>query len=215
MTLGAGILWSTVLILTAAAVYQISVRKRWKTVGKAFGILILIGALIGGGVWGWIEYQDRPYVVEELGNVRLGMTPLEVKLAKGKPTTERNATEQEDSDKFKTNWIYGSGDTYLWIVFYGKDPNGLKASIICKKGGYGKLLGLGKYNSEKDVVEKLGEPDHESISSDGLSKAISYTQWKVAYEITKGDISQLCITETGSISYPEEYAVVDIDDLPE
>ena len=49
MTLGAGILWSTVLLILSAVIYLISVRSKWKTVGKVFGVLFVIGAAIAGG----------------------------------------------------------------------------------------------------------------------------------------------------------------------
>lgn len=85
MTLGDGILWSTVLILTAAAIYQFSVRKLWNTVGKVSTVVVLIGAVVGGGFVGWNHYKLRPHIVNEIGELRLGMTPLEVTLAKGEP----------------------------------------------------------------------------------------------------------------------------------
>jgi len=98
MTLGEGIFWSTVLILVTFFLYQVSVKKKWKTVGKVFTILVLVGALIGGGFWGWNVYELRPQIMGELDGVRLGMSPVEVKLVKGAPTTEGEVVEQETVD---------------------------------------------------------------------------------------------------------------------
>ncbi len=43
------------------------------------------------------------------------------------------------------------------------------------------------------------------MSSDGLSKYISYEQWNVSYEIERGDIEVLCISEDGKMTYTDEY----------
>jgi hypothetical protein len=53
MTVGDGILWSTVLVLLAVAVHQISVHKKWKLVGKGIGFVLLLGAAAGLAIWRW------------------------------------------------------------------------------------------------------------------------------------------------------------------
>lgn len=124
MTLGSGILWSTVIVLLAVTIYQVSVRNKWGTAGKAFGVLILLGAIIGGAAWGWYVYQDRPQVVTELGGIRLGMTQLDVKLLKGAPTSESEISEQEEEGaRFRLGWSYGESSQstggVLIVLFYG------------------------------------------------------------------------------------------------
>jgi hypothetical protein len=95
MGIGAGILSSTVLILLAIAIYQISARKKWKTVAKVFGAFVLLLVVLGAGIWGWNAYKARPKVLTELAGLRLGMTPLEVKLAKGAPTNDQASKPEQ------------------------------------------------------------------------------------------------------------------------
>jgi len=238
MTLGEGIFWSTVLILVAFFLYQVSVKRKWKTVGKVFAILVLVGALIGGGFWGWNVYESRPRIMGELGGVRLGMSPVEVKLLKGVATQgdevvelEKMTTftpkqlriieevrarmardkqgERDDDKKFKMTWVYKQSeysDEHLIIRFTGDEQNALRTSTICESGGYNRIFGLNTYYLyEESVIKKLGTPSHESISSDGLKKMISYEQWKVAFEIEKNHVISWCVTESGKMTYTNEY----------
>jgi hypothetical protein len=223
MTLGSGILWSTVLLLLAVAIYQVSTHHKWKTVGKVFGVLILCGVLISGAIWGWYAYQNRPQVVTELDGVRLGMTPLEVKLLKGAPTAASEMTQEPDRSAggeepspatFRLAWTFGNTQSFggvLYVVFRGAARDHLKTSIICETDGYDKALGLGRFNSEREIVEKLGSPSEQSIDRQGLKKTISYKRWNVAYEITKGSVSSVCITASGRVRYRHEYDETESD----
>lgn len=217
MTLGEGIFWSTVLILLAAAIYQISIRKKWKLVGKVFGILIVIGAVIGGGFWGWLTYQTRPVVVTELAGLRLGMSPVEVTLLKGEPNFKGDNTKDESATEYESHYFYfgeGHGKGMLFIEFTGENQAAVKVSEICHSYRFSKLLGISMNRSETEVIRKLGKPTHESIAADGLSKYISYEQWKVAYQISEGKVNMLCVSESGKVTKTEEY-VIRLDDIPE
>ncbi len=207
MTLGEGIFWSTVLILTAAAVCQVSIRRWWKTVGKVFGVQVLIGGIIGAGVWGWFEYQDRPYVVEELAGLRLGMTPVEVQLAKGKPIGGSDEEPFEQDDEFRMGWILGGNEYDPWhaVIFFGDAPNEMELGIVCEHDGSTSLLGIKRSMSGDGVIKKLGQPSHESIHRDGLSKTISYEKWNVSYEIKKGQVIKMCISHSGKVVYADQY----------
>jgi hypothetical protein len=205
MTLGDGIFWSTVLLLLAATFYLATVRKKWKTVGKVAGVLVLTITAIAGSVWGWSRYQNRPYTVETFAGVRLGMRPLEVKLTKGAPTDE-GTLEKDDDGKFRMEWVFGdSTNEQLAVLFYGSDEADLKVSVVCESGGYDTLLGIGRFHKEEDVRQKLGAPTSESIAADGLAKLMSFKKWKVAFEVSKGSVADRCITESGGVSYIDEY----------
>jgi hypothetical protein len=208
MTIGDGIFWSTVLILLSAAIYQISIRKKWKLIGKTIALLFLFGAVGGATIWGWYSYNNLPSPVAELNGIRLGMSPVEVKLVKGPPSNEQKATIAQQDNEFRLSWEFSSawgGDESTAVIFYGATPDNLKVAIICGSGGYSTVHGLGRYNNEKDIIRKLGQPTSESINSDGLSKFISFKPLKVAYELTKGQISQVCVTEAGGVGYTNEY----------
>ena len=207
MSVGAGLVWSTVLLLLALAVYQISTRKKWKIVGKVLGVLVVVCGTLGGAYWAWMRYQARPQIVLELNAVRLGMTPVEVKLAKGKPTNDETAKiEKGDKDDFTLLWTFqdSSYGAQSSVRFFGKTESEIRASIICEKDGYSQLLGLRQNNSEQDVLDTLGKPTRESINKEGLSKLVYFKPWNVGFEFTKGAISQLCISDN-SISYIDEY----------
>lgn len=210
MTVGSGILWSTVLVVLAVTVYQLSVRRKWKVVGKIFGGLILVAVVVGGGLWAWNRYENRPRVVEMLDGVRLGMSPLDVKLAKGAPKNDATATPEktERTDgEYRLGWFFNpseSGPT-LGVIFYGKEISSLKVAIVCETDGYNKVLGLGRFNSEDEVTAKLGQPTETSIAKDGLSKLVSFKPYKIAFALSKGQVSEVCISESGSVTYAEEY----------
>jgi hypothetical protein len=208
MTLGTGVVLSTLLIIAAVGIYQISVRGKWKIVGRVVGILLLcIGVLAGIG-WGWYSYANRPSAAQELEGVRLGMTPVQVTLARGEPTKKSETAKDKDGE-IRVGWTYqdtGTTDEWTLVMFFGRSENELKASIVCRRGGYTTLHGLGRFNSEGDVLNKLGQPTNESIHKSGLSKIISFASLKTAYTITKGQVSEVCVTDTGAVTYADEYA---------
>jgi hypothetical protein len=205
MTLGTGILLSTVLVLLAVAVHQVSVRNKWKVVGKIVGALIGMALLAGGGVWGWSRYQNRPKVVEVLSGVRLGMSPLDVKLAKGAPKSEDLATKEKD--EYRAGWVFNESDSgpSLLVLFYGSESTNLRVSIVCETDGYSTFFGLGRFSSEDAVIAKLGKPTRTSIAKDGLQKMISYEPYKVVFTIAKGAVTDICISESKGVKFAEEY----------
>jgi len=208
MTLGTGIFASTVLVLFVLGIYQLTVRKRWRTVGKILGAAVVLLGLIVFGIWGWVRYQDRPKVVEILDGVRLGMSPLEVKLAKGAPTTEGQIAFDDSKKEFRQGWLFKPSDVLdekLVVIFYGATKDKLVANIVCQSDGYESLLGVSRYTAEQAILDKFGKPTGTSIHVDGLSKLISYRPYKVAFEITKGQVSELCISSTGEVTFTDEY----------
>jgi hypothetical protein len=207
MTLGDGILWSTVLILLAAGIYLLSIKKKWKTFGKVLGVLILIGAAIGGGIWGWMKYQDRPVIVDELNSVRIGMSRLDLKLLKGEPDNDPEPRPQGDSGISTLTWLYDDDEygSQLWVILAGSEEKGYSAFRICQKGGYYNLLGIRENQSEQAVIDKLGEPTSTSIEASGLKKFINYEPWNVSYQIKKGKVTFLCISMLGKMTFDNEY----------
>ena len=183
-------------------------RKKWKTVGKFFGVLALIGGVIGGGIWSWLKYQDRPYVVEEYEGIKLGMRPVDVTLLKGEPDDpDEKPKKSETSDRYTLRYIFGETDSdgeYLLIDFSGPTPAEMGVGRVCSFGGYSKLLGLGRFSSEKSVLDMLGEPTNVSIQADGLSKIVSFEQWNVSYIISEGKVKNRCMT-TAPITYVDEF----------
>ena len=206
MTVGDGILWSTVLLLLAVAAYQVSVRNKWKAAGKMVGVLLLVVVVVVGGSWGWNRYKDRPREVTELAGVRLGMSSVEVKLAKGAPQNEAEAKTEREGDEYSLLWYFKDGDysPVVQVRFYGKTEDTLKASVVCDTGA-SRLFGLATYSSERQVVEKLGPPTKTSIAENGLSKVVSFKPYKVAFAVEKGTVTEVCISQSGTVAYAREY----------
>ena len=172
-----------------------------------------LGVVIGGVYWAWTTFENRPQVVTELDGVRLGMSPVEVTLAKGAPSTE-GATSKEQDGQLRRDWTFATsyGPT-LTVTFYGQTENALAASIICEAESYSGPFGLVHLSSEEDVIDKLGQPSRTSIAEDGLSKFVSFSRYKVAYQITKGVVTQVCILRSDSVSYTREYKSPDVNNV--
>lgn len=212
MTLGDGILWSTVLILLAAGIYLLSVKGKWKTIGKVLAVLVLIGSVIGGGIWAYDWYEDRPYAETEFRGLSLGMRPVDVTLLKGAPTNENTTPEyREDLDEFTVMYIYNDEDTdsgpgKTAVFMRGATADDLRVMRVCALDGYAHLLRVSPSDSERDMIEALGEPSQTSISADGLSKWVNYEQWNAAYLLSAGEVVFRCLSETKMIM-EEEYGV--------
>lgn len=191
MTVGDGILWSTVLILLAATIYQFSVRKLAR---RVFGGLFLVVVVGGSGMWAWNAYQNRPYIVQELEGVRIGMTPVEVKLLKGEPSQEGSGGDGQ------LTWVFVPPT--LDVIFSNETETVYR---ICHRGFFRGPMGLRFGSSEGDVVNKLGQPTTESISADALSKLISFDRWKVAYGIERGRAEMICVFTGRGLHYEEEF----------
>lgn len=219
MTLGDGIVWSTVLILIAGAIYQISVQKKWKLIVKILGVLSLIGALLGGAIWGYFVWTNRPQITTEIGGISLGMTPVEVSLKLGEPSRKLGPIEEKErkpGGAFSSLWLYSEQGTHaprMMVRFYGPSAEGLTAGIVCQDDGYDSVVGISRLKSEEDVIERLGEPTHVSINETGTAKHISYEQWNASYEIARGRVSAVCLTSSGKVIYGVEYG--ETEDEPE
>ena len=244
MTVGGAIFWSTVLVVLAAAVYQVSIHQQWKLASRILGGLFLAGIVVGGGRWVWEHYEDRPRegrriisrigppeLPQELFGVRIGMTPVEVTIAKGQPNDENPPPPVDEG--FNQRWKFvivpeaGSAllnGAQLWVDFFGETPETLTVTRVCVLGRaadrvatetlYEGILrrnrpGQNLGESEQSVLSRLGEPTHESISSEGLAKAISYQQQKVAFIIEKGVVALSCVTNGTNMTHLDEYGEAD------
>jgi hypothetical protein len=202
MTLGDSLIWITLILLTTGGIYLITKRKKWRLVAKIVGVLILIGIVIGIGAWAWNWYENRPQVVTKIGDISLGMTPIDVTLALGKPNLEAPATGEDQTSRF---YYFDYDNELNYLIRFSKDSGVERAVVVCTENSYRKIFGLGKYNDEDKIIEKLGKPTTTSIRADGLAKFISYSQWKVAFSIEKGQVKNVCVTNSGEVKFLDEY----------
>lgn len=206
MTLGTSLFWITILVLVILGIRYTTRQKKWRLVAKIVGGLAILGVILGFAVWAWGSYKDRPQPVDTLGSLSLGMSPLEVTLAAGKPDIESKPDEIDGSRRY----LYKdySGDVEYFVRFSDVNENSdERVDLICTSNYAHHVFGLSKYSSEKEVTKKLGEPTSQSIRKDGLAKIISYENWKVAFEIEKKSVTEVCVSSSGKVSYREEYGL--------
>lgn len=199
MSLGAGILWSTIILVTFASVYLISRAKKWLLVGKIFALIVVVSAAVYLGTWAWRNYKDRPQTVSELGGVSIGMKPVEIKLALGEPSYDTTAQASD-----RREMVFSKNSGKLFVIFEIVDGNEL-AKIICSTDYRDEVFGLGKYDTEKRILRKLGTPVATSVNASGLGKMISYPKWKVSFEVEKGAVTSVCISKDGTVNFVDEY----------
>lgn len=203
MTVGDGIFWSTIILVTFASIVLLTKSKRWKTFLKVLTIFVASGVVVGVGIWGYSKYENRPKVMSSLNGIHLGMSEVDVTLKKGKP--DQIAELDTAPDGFRKLLVFkASNDSYTYAILRG-NKDSMVITDICDKGGYGRVLDFGEYSSEMEVLEKLGEPSNVSINEKGTGKLLSYPQWNAAFEIEKGNIVEVCVTSRPKMRYSTEY----------
>lgn len=169
----------------------------WKLLLKIVFIVILIPILIGALTLAYQWYQDLPRPVSQLGPIKLGMKPVDVTLSLGKPT------EETTDYKGRERYIYKDySGTTEYLISFDKDQG---VSQVCTEDYYNDVFGLGVYDREKNVTDKLGQPTKTSINKEGLVKLISYRQYNVAFGIKEGSVALTCISSSGEVTFAEEY----------
>ncbi len=198
MTLGDGIVTATVLLLVAAGLYLIGKHRKWVQAGKVVCGLLALLILTGLTMWGYQKYENRPHRVTEFANVQLGMKPADVKIILGEPS---GVYEPDESSNL--GWVYKesySEEYSSYLVFKKSESGEQQLDIICDRS-YPRLFGITDYTSLSTVLKKLGQPSYESISGDGLSKAMSYERWGASFMIEKGVVKAICASTDGRITY--------------
>lgn len=166
------------------------------------GVLILIGISVVfsilAGVYYW--YQNLPREVNEIAGIQLGMVPVEVTLAKGKPDGESVG----DDGKLRYIYVDAYKTPELFIKFANSSGSDGVLSV-CSFEYFHDVFGLGEYDSLDRVVDKLGEPTARSISAEGTQQFITYSQYNVAFLLTENEVRQVCVTHEEKVSFIEEY----------
>lgn len=201
MSTGASLILIAIFSAIGFVVYKIHQKQKWKLVGKIIGGLFVLGLLIGAGTYAYYWYENLPYEATQLGKVSLDMTPVEVTLELGKP--DQDFTEDNGVRRF----LYiDYGSTYDYQIKFEKDSSGIeRVTVACSEDYINDIFGLGVYDQESKIIQKLGEPTNTSVNKEGLLKFVSYSKWKVAFMIEKGAVKATCVTKTGKVGFIEEY----------
>lgn len=200
MTIGTAIFLSTTLLVVAFAIHQISKHGKWMAISKwAAGFSAVVALAVIGFVQ-WDSYDRRPQPPQPedtLHGVRLGMSAVDVKLAKGLPE-------------------FVSDDGHLWnfhpdreltvaVMFDDSPPESKVVKAVCADTSRSIVLGVTSFDSEDAIVRRLGSPSSTSIAGSGLSKYISYKSYNAAFELEKGRVKEVCITSEGAMTYGKGY----------
>lgn len=202
MTIGEGIFWSTIVAVLFASILLLTKHKKWKAFRKVAGGIVALALVSGASIWAYLRYEDRPQEAFELNGVQLGMSEVEITLAKGAPD---DVSELEPiPDGFRKILLYNGYESFTYVILRGPEQS-MIAVDICDKGGFGRVQGFGEFSSEESILKKLGRPDFTSVNEQGTAKLLTYSQWNAAYELEKGSVVRVCVTSQPQMKYATEY----------
>ena len=174
MTLGTGIFLST-LVISLVILYRMT-KEQWnwkKLITRTFFALVIIGALVAGGICVFNIYQNRAVVQTEFSGIKLSHTQSDLKFIKGAP------------DEGKENlWAAycGTLDKEIELIVTFRENN-IKAIIYVGDCSYcNEISGLGIGDSYEKVIDKFGSPTSVSISKDQLERILSFEKYNVFFQ---------------------------------
>lgn len=197
MTLGTGLFASTVLILLAVSVWQLTKHKKWKLFGKVCACVAAVCALVSGIGYSWRYASTRPRPVTEFEGVKLGASITDVTVVLGAPT------------EVEKNQLSFSGKNLFADFEKGKSRSLLR---LCAFGEQVELMGFNHSSTESDIVKKLGQPSSISVSGDGLSKVINYRKLNASFGIRANHLELTCMA-SADFHFEDEVATADLSKL--
>lgn len=188
MTIGDGLLYSTLLTLLFASIWLVSKHRAWKRVGKILAFLLLGCVLIGIAIWGWTSYSQRPARMIALDGIEIGMSLGEVQVRKGLPSRT-----VEGKDGTATAIVYDtsySDDSLLVAIRRGSTDH--TVFRVCQSGAF-YAFGLSEYADEDRIRQRLGAPSTSKILENNQTKRLAYEKLNVWFDIQKNKISTFCV----------------------
>ncbi len=161
--------------------------------------LTVIAALVAAAFLAYFLYV-RFWPVKTLGDLRLGMSEVEVTLAFG-----RKADESSTHGKVKQLTFYGAPG-YINEVRLAKSGRTYKIYEICSNTQSVESKGIYRLSNEDDVLRKLGKPTYVSVSQDGTVKISSFGSTNLAFMFELGTIREICVSNDLPVRFDKEYA---------
>jgi hypothetical protein len=186
MSTGSAIILSTILLIVSVGAWRISVAHRWGTVGKVLGVIILLIAVIIGGIYAYQWYQERPKVVNNLSGIRIGMIEAEVFVEMGEPDS---VTKHKTYKVLRYTKEYDTAFA-LDVSVSSKDN---KVDVLCEQGEFTDPY-LSSYVSESELIERFGEPEATFIDPNGSYKTLAYPSYNLTFIIRSGNVSEVCLS---------------------
>ena len=193
MTLGDGILASTVLVLLSIAVWQLAGRLKFLFTLRNIAVAVGLSCLATLVFTGWQRYEQRPKKPDDVRNITLDMTLADVGVELGKPAD----TKISRDNKYITHlWNYESEDLSFFVAY---DSNNKKVVAMCEQSP--RLhTPFGYKLTQKEIIETLGEYASASYTKDQLKKRINFPSFNVAFYVEGGVIIAYCVSEAAKIA---------------
>ena len=193
MTLGDGILASTVLVLLSIAIWQIVGRLKFLFTLRNIAVAVALSCLATLGFMAWQRYEQRPKKPDEVRNITLGMTQADVLVELGKPSDPKI----RNNEKHITDlWNYESEDLSFYVAY---DSDNKKVVAMCEQSPRLQTP-FGYKMTQKDITEKLGEYASASYTKNQLMKRIDFPNFNVAFYVQGGLITAYCVSEDAKIA---------------
>ncbi len=211
MSLGLAVLVST-LTISLVLLYHwghLSVAKCLIVVGIAVSGLLLVA----GGVIGYRYYESRPIIQVEYDGISLGMTMDEVVYVKSIPDAVKITPPNDGKTHFTPDikigdieggkrftdylrWTYGTmtaegfSKSFLLVDF---DSDKKVSTIRCVSGC--NILKITNDMSEESVVDRLGNPERESIWTG--TKTLDYPRLNLSISLREKKVSYIEVKSFG------------------
>lgn len=205
MNTGTGIFLGAILLSMVLLFNFTKDRWNWAKIVKVVAA-ILLSIVIAVGI---IEFtknnqNNKVSVVDSYGSISIGMSFNEVKYIKGIPDRVAKFKNDKDADFSMLIDInrmpekHTENDYRIWqyegsiSVYF--DSKGTVNGISCsKKTLYcPSVFGIGIYDSERSIIDLLGEPEESNLSSDG-NKYLSYKKLNVLFVLNKQAVSEIVV----------------------
>jgi hypothetical protein len=205
MTLGTAVLISGLAI--ALVLLFNATKDRWKWRRIALWIVsapVIVASLTAAGVYGHAWWSDRPTPQNEFFGIKLGASASDVRFLKGSPSREPDSvtfdyhvgTTQGAEDR--SRYLVRFKDAQVRFVLYASD-----GSVYVHPSIFSFTIGT-RY---EDVLKKLGDPTHVSISADQLGRTLSFDKYQVFFGFGSGVVNALGVYDAskGPVKYANEY----------
>ncbi|MDR5735992.1 hypothetical protein QCE47_27130 [Caballeronia sp. LZ025] len=213
MSLGMGVFLSTAFIGILLLYRWTMGRWNWgrglKRLLAGTATIVIVGGL---SFWALLTYINRPTLQSRYYGVTVAMTMAEVKYKLGWPSnvlipgdagakqwwerypavlSVKEIREGKSVDDYRS-WNY-DGSPRIDIEFDKAGGNVISVACFAGDASCAPLLGISERSTEKEVVDRLGEPTNERIS--GPTKTMEYRKLGVKLYLAKERVYMLEVRE--------------------
>lgn len=188
MALGTGIFLSA-FILSVVLLYNATKdRWRWRRILIwVAGLLVILPSLALVSAYVIERINDRPRAMESLWGIAIGSTMEDVLFLKGKPDSKLGGRWFYDIDADESDMDY--------VVNFGKTGRSVRYVGVTSGGPIYEVNGIEFGDSYESVIGRLGKPDYVSISEDGLSRGLSFKEYKMWIGLSKGEVEVILVSD--------------------